>query len=114
MNRYVLEGITNDLHNGKRIVVVAPTTRQSSFVFRTIADAMSTDETVAKIRRANGQESITTHTGGHLTFIAINMHGGRGFNADTVVLMSSEHMTDTQVRDVIRYATITRAELIQA
>lgn len=114
MNRYILEGITNDLHNGKRIVVVAPTTRQSSFVFRSVADALSSNEAVARIRRANGQESITMHNGGHLTFIAVNMQGGRGFTADTVVLMSSEHLTDTQVNDVRRYATITRAEIVQA
>lgn len=114
MNRYIIDGLIADLHNGKRIVIVAPTVRQSSFAFRTIADAMSTDAAVAKIRRANGQESITTHTGGHLTFVAANMYGGRGFNADTVVALSSEHLTDTQVKDLLGYTRITQAELIQA
>lgn len=114
MNRYIIDGLIADLHNGKRIVIVAPTVRQSSFVFRTIADAMSNDETVAKIRRANGQESITTHTGGYLTFIAVNMNGGRGFNADTVLALSARHMTDKQVHELHGYTRITQAELIQA
>lgn len=114
MNRYIIDGLIADLHNGKRIVIVAPTVRQSSFAFRTIADAMSNDEAVKTIRRANGQESITTHTGGHLIFIAVNMNGGRGFNADIVVALRSEQMTDTQVHDLLRYTRVTPAELIQA
>lgn len=114
MNRYIIDGLIADLHNGKRVVIVAPTVRQSSFAFLTIADAMSNDEAVAKIRRANGQESITTHTGGYLTFIAANMNGGRGFNADAVVALSSEHLTDTQARDLLGYTSVTQAELIQA
>ena len=114
MNRYIIEGLIADLHNGKRIVIVAPTVRQSSFAFRTIADAMSNDEAVSKIRRANGQESITTHTGGYLTFIAVNMHGGRGFNADVLIAFDMHLMPVTGVRDIREYAAFTQAELIEA
>ncbi|SMY01206.1 hypothetical protein BSP239C_03194 [Brevibacterium sp. 239c] len=114
MNRYIIDGLIADLHNGKRIVIVAPTVRQSSFAFRTIADAMSNDEAVSKIRRANGQESITTHTGGYLTFIAVSMYGGRGFYADTVVALSPGQMTDKQVLALLSYTRVTQAELIQA
>lgn len=114
MNRYIFEGITADLHRGKSVIIVAPTTRQSSFTFREIADAFEGNGLVDQIRRTNGQESITMRNGGRLTFLAINMQGGRGMNPDTVVVMSSEHLTHTQVRAVIEYANITQAELIQA
>lgn len=114
MNRYIFEGIVNELHKGKRVVIVTPTTRQSSFVFRDVADALSDDHAVAQIRRANGQESITTHTGGYLTFIAVNMHGGRGFNADVLIAFDMHLMPVTGVRDIREYAAFTRAELIQA
>lgn len=114
MNRYIIDGLIADLHNSKRIVIVAPTVRQSRFAFRTLADAMSNDEAVSKIRYANGQESITLHAGGHLTFIAVNMNGGRGFNADLVVSLSSESLTYPQMKEVVDYTTITQAELIRA
>lgn len=114
MNRYLIDGITHDLHHGKFIVIVAPTLVLSSHAFRTIAESMSNQEAVQQIRYAHGQESITMHNGGRLTFRALNMKGGRGFTADTVVAMSSEHMSSEQVQTVMQYAAITGAELIQA
>lgn len=114
MNRYIIDGLRADLHEGKFIVLVAPTVYQSSSALRTIADALSNDEGVSKIRRGHGQEFITMNNGGRLMFMAVNKRGGRGFNADTVVALSSEHMTGTQVGDLLDYIKITRAELIQA
>lgn len=114
MNRYLIEGLIRDLHAGKTIMLTAPTKYCSLHAFRLMVDALQDDPTVSKIRLAHGLEGIDMSNGGKLRVMAANDKSGRGFDADVVVLISRDGMRIQQVTDVLRCASIVRAEAIPA
>jgi len=71
VNRYVLQGLVGDLAAGRRVLVITESVSQARFSFEdAVAVVEHLDELPAglKVRRANGDESISTAAGGRLSF----------------------------------------------
>lgn len=113
MNRYLIEGLIRDLHAGNTVVVIAPSMAQSRHAFMAVTSELEVDDSVAKILRGNGRECIEMRNGARLRTIAANCNGGRGFNADIVVVLGWEYMSDNQRDAVLGYHGATRAEIIR-
>lgn len=87
MNRYILAGLVADLRAGKQIALVAGTRIQSRYAFHALTEEVQ-DES-EKVYRANGAESLTHKSGGHLKVYALNSGSLRGVTADVVVVLDS-------------------------
>lgn len=113
MNRYLIEGLIRDLHAGNTIVVIAPNMAQSRHAFMAATAELEADEGIAKIIRGNGRECIEMLNGARLRTIAATCNGGRGFNADIIVVLDWEYMSDNQRDAVLGYHSATKAEVIR-
>lgn len=114
MNRYMEEGILNDLREGKFVVLVSHRVSISKHNLQHMANVLDGDPGVKKIRRAHGQEEIEMANGGRLKFISTSEGSGRGFDADVVVIIERDHMDYEKVSELLDYARITNAEAIPA
>ena len=114
MNRYMEQGILNDLREGKFVVLVSHQTRVSEFNFKHMAHLLEGGPGVKKIRRAHGQEEVEMTNGGRLKFISTAKGAGRGFNADVVVIIQRDLMDYEKITEVLDYARTTNAEAIPA
>lgn len=88
MNRYVLQGLLRDLVAGQRVLVVVESNRFARLVLDELAaaaHAMSSPPVGLKVRRANGEEGLSTAAGGRITFHTRRSPNGlRGLAADVV------------------------------
>lgn len=64
-NRYLIQGITEDLREGKTIGILTPFRRETRGVFDAVAEKLDGRET-EHVSRAIGKESIRHTTGGRL------------------------------------------------
>lgn len=67
MNRYVIQGITEDLRAGKRVAVLSPNPTKNRLTFNEMLSALDERE-IERVRRANGDEEIHHVSGGSLKF----------------------------------------------
>lgn len=117
-NRYITEGITNDLRAGKRILLVGPNRSYSRHTFRNVAEAAQDaiyEHPIHTLHVSSGREYLKLHNGGELTVVTID--GIRGRTAEVVVLLEWEYITgnDLEVLDrVLPLLHATNGELVQA
>lgn len=88
--------IVRRLRDGRRIMHTAQDRTLPREVFDAVADDMErhyADELVA-IRRANGQEEITTRNGGSYRIVAPTRKGARGYPNDDVIVDEARELED--------------------
>lgn len=74
-----------DCMQGRRVLIVSPTLRESTEAFRRLA-ALIPREQVAALRAAHGQQRIDTKAGGRIHFTSVKSCGQRGVAVDTLIL----------------------------
>jgi hypothetical protein len=93
MNRYMAEGVADDLVQGRTVIVVSSSPRDS--MGEVLYRLQSSPVTVV---RAYGREEIKHPSGGRARFISTRSRGaGRGMTADVLVLagpVSTEQRED--------------------
>lgn len=79
--------------------------------FRLVADTIEDNgflaDQVKYIRKANGQEEITTKTGNRYKIVAPNS-GARGMSADLVIIDEAREMVNTEAYAALVYTTMAR------
>lgn len=111
-NRYVIKGIVEDLKEGKHVHLVNHTRHSTRFQFLEVAATIQ-DEAVQQVRLTNGNESITTVSGGKLTVASTST--GRalyGISPDVVVAIESLDWRHEQYEELATFRQATGAEII--
>lgn len=88
MNRYTIEGIANDLRDGKNVIILGRTWRETDNAFR-----QATSNEAETIRRTGNEARATYRNGATLDARSISGRGHRGMSADTVVLLGSDDIS---------------------
>lgn len=83
MNRYVVEGMVNDLLRSKRILYIGQNMAQATHALESVADSLR-DADHFTIYRAHGHEIIQHDGGGWIRFTSTRSRAGRGLAADVV------------------------------
>lgn len=102
MNRYVADGILDDVMSGKTVLLVTDGGHASRAALYEIEEraARRCLEGIVEVRRANGQESIRHASGGRVMIVPVRGHGGRGMSAD-VVFVDALDMTADRLAELM-------------
>lgn len=110
MDRSITERISNDLANGKRVMLIGQTLQESNAAFReALIDGADT------IRWTHNEPRANYPNGAVLDARSANSRGYRGMSVDTVLLLSSRAATPETVADAAALtATSACGEIIAA
>ena len=110
MDRSITERITNDLADGKRVMIVGQTLQESSTAFReALIDGADT------VRWAHNEPRANYPNGAVLDARSANSRGYRGMSIDTVVLLSSDSISpDAYASIAPLIATSASGEIVAA
>lgn len=114
MNRYVADGIINDLKAGKSVTITAPSMRRARFCFMEISARLEHDPQVKKILRGNGAEKVVFTNGATLQFLSANKDNLDNHETDVLVVEGSEVMDAQVTQKTFDYHYRTRSEVVRA
>lgn len=102
MNRYLVDGVLQDMRLGKRVVVLSETQvmARASFKDTVYLRELGNGETV---RHANGRESIEAPGGGSVRFHTVRSPDYfRGMNIDVLVVDCDYYEHQADIEDIYR------------
>lgn len=115
MNRFVANGLLDEMRTGKRIVVLSPRPRFQ--VFGEIVQHIPYAANDVKVRRASDCGRISSTLGGSIEFAAVNeLHRLRGVTVDLVYIDGPERLlTDSQMQSIAPIVMAShRGEIVHA
>lgn len=113
MNRYIVQGIINDLHQGKRVALIGPRRVLARHVFMDVIHTAPA-EGIRRVTVSNGNEQVDMLNGGRLTVAAATRTGLRGVTLDVLVLLDWRDINRDNLDDTLAVLNATGGELIQA
>lgn len=98
MSRYVIDGILNDVAEGKDVTIVSPMFRYSEDLLEQVIRAAGLDQW-SKVVRANGNRSATHAGGGTVRPIAATA-SLRGRRTDVLLVLEVRAMSEAQQQEI--------------
>lgn len=109
MNRYVADGILDDVVSGKRVLLVSEGGLAAAHALEEIERrAVARSIELLTIRRSHGSEGVTHASGGRVHIVSARGRGGRGVVVD--VLFVDADLTFDRLADLMPCVAVTRGE----